>query len=188
MANITTNPPDFDLLINQLRAGNTMSNAAGAPQGKLPNFLKEYRKKYGVGNPVNLSFGIPGGGSSSNSKFERFVRAIAGQESGGNYRAENPHSGALGKYQIMPSNVAAWSKSILGRTLTKKQFLNSPALQEQIARTMLRRYVKKYGYSGAAAAWYGGPGVAKNWARMTNPQGQYPSIANYVRTIMRRMK
>lgn len=178
---------DYDYLVNQLRQGQSMSAAAGAPQGKLPDFLSEYRKKYGVGNPVKTSFGNPGAGGGD--QFNRFVNAIAGQESGGNgYRRVNPDSGALGKYQIMPGNVPSWSKSVLGRSITAKQFLASNALQDQIAQTMLKRYVKKYGYSGAAAAWYGGPGVAQNWSHMNNPQGRYPSIASYVNQIMRRMR
>jgi hypothetical protein len=37
--------------------------------------------------------------------FGAFVNAIAGKESGGSYSARNPHSGAMGKYQIMPSNI-----------------------------------------------------------------------------------
>lgn len=176
---------NYDSLVNQLRRGNTMSDAAGAPQGKLPDYLEQYRKQFGVGDPVNLGIG---GGVGGDDKFSRFVSAIAGQESGGNYGAVNRSSGALGKYQIMPSNIPSWSRSVLGHTITNKQFLKSPALQDKIAQTMLRRYVKKYGYSGAAAAWYGGPGVARNWSRMTNPQGAYPSIASYVNQILRRMR
>lgn len=175
---------DFESLMAQLRAGSNLSASAGVPQAKLPDYLKQYRKLYGVGTPVDLpTAGLVGG----SDKFSRFVNAIAAQESGGNYKAVNPHSGALGKYQIMPANVAAWSKRILGRTLTRKQFLASPALQDQIAQTMLRNYVKKYGYSGAAAAWYGGEGVARNWSRYKNPQGAYPSIASYVNQILKRM-
>lgn len=178
---------NVDSLIGQLRMGQSMSDHAGAPQGKLPNYLKQYRKKYGVGGPVSFDFGA----NASGSKFDRFVNAIAAQESGrtGNiYRKQNRDSGALGKYQIMPANIPSWSRSVLGRSITNKQFLDSPALQERIARTMLRRYVKKYGYSGAAAAWYGGPGVARSFASHTASQGRYPSIASYVNQIMRRMR
>lgn len=174
---------DFDELLNQLRSASGLSESAGIPAPKLPDYLKQYRKLYGVGSPVDLPYAGPVGGD----KFSRFVNAIAMQESGGNYRAVNPSSGALGKYQIMPANVGPWSRRVLGRTLTTKQFLNSPALQDRIATAMLRNYVKKYGYSGAAAAWYGGEGVARNWSRYTNPQGRYPSIASYVNQILRRM-
>lgn len=178
---------DYDTLVNQLRQGNVLSDTAGAPQGKLPDFLKKYRKEFGVGSPVNFDFSS--GGVGGGDKFSRFVNAIANQESSGNgYRKVNPDSGAIGKYQIMPDNIPSWSRSVLGRSITSKQFLHSPALQEKIARTMLQRYVKKYGYSGAAAAWYGGPGVARSWSSRNNPQGRYPSIASYVNQIMRRMR
>lgn len=173
--------------LNRLRSVTALSETAGAPQGKLPDYLSQFRKQYGVGTPVNL--GIGGGGSlGGNDKFSRFLQAIAGQESGGSgYRRVNPDSGALGKYQIMPSNIAGWSKAILGHSITPSQFLHSNAYQDQIASGMLKNYVKKYGYQGAAAAWYGGPGVAKRWSGLTNPQGAYPSIASYVNQIMRRM-
>lgn len=178
--------PDVDSLLQQLRSVSSLSTSAGVDTPKLPNFLAEYRKKHGVGSPVNIP-GM-GGGVGGNDEFKRFVNAISGQESGGNYGAVNSSSGAMGRYQIMPGNVSAWSRRILGKTLTRKQFLSSPALQDRIAQTMLRNYVKKYGYSGAAAAWYGGEGVAKNWKSKRNPEGSYPSIYNYVQQIMRRMK
>ena len=181
---------EFNDRIQQVRRGQSMAEHAGAPQGKVPDYLEEFRKKMGVGTPVELGMpSLQGGGSGGGgSKFDAFVKAIAGQESGGNgYGKVNPDSGATGKYQIMPSNIPNWSNKILGRTLTQKQFLNSPALQDRIARGMLQNYVKKYGYSGAAAAWYGGPGVADNWSSRTNPEGKYPSIASYVNQIMRRM-
>jgi len=177
---------DFDSMMNQLKSVRSLSDSAGLPQAQLPNYLAEYRKKYGVGSPVNLPNQV-GGGIGGDDKFKRFVNAISGQESGGNYGIVNPDSGALGRYQIMPGNVPSWSKRVLGKTLTAKQFLHSPALQDQIAQTMLRSYVKKYGYSGAAAAWYGGEGVARNWSGRTNPQGRYPSIAKYVQQILKRM-
>lgn len=171
--------------LDRLRAVTSLSDTAGAPQGKLPDYLSQFRKKYGVGSPVNLGIG---GGVGGNDKFSKFLNAIAQQESGGNYGSVNRSSGALGKYQIMPSNIAGWSKQILGHSVSTSQFLHSAQLQDQIASGMLKNYVKKYGYAGAAAAWYGGPGVASRWAHMTNPQGAYPSIAGYVNQILRRMR
>ena len=107
--------------------------------------------------------GKTGGGGSD---FQSFMRAIASQESGGNYRAVNRSSGALGKYQIMPANVGPWSQKALGRRITPQQFLNNPTYQEQIAQYMLRNYYQKYGARGAAEAWYGGPGsIGKGYVR-----------------------
>lgn len=137
----------------------------------------------------NLSQGIgttptvSGGGGD----FQRFVNAILGQESGRNYGARNRSSGAAGAYQIMPGNIPSWSREALGRTVSINEFMRNPKIQDAIATYKLRQYVNRYGFQGAAAAWYGGPGVAKSWSTRTRAQGAYPSIANYVAQVMRRM-
>ncbi len=132
------------------------------------------------------------GGPSARGDFGSFVRAISGRESGGNYRARNPDSGALGKYQIMPANVAPWSREILGRSVTPNQFYNDPRLQEQIAQGMLRKYYDRYGPEGAAVAWYAGPGTAQKYLRQggrgyDRAQGKYSSISAYALGILKKM-
>lgn len=122
-----------------------------------------------------------------NNRLNAFIQAIAGQESGGNYSAVNPDSGAAGKYQIMPANFAGqggWDMDAIGRDISMQFYLNHPKVQERIARHKLREYFKQYGPRGAASAWYSGdPNKYKN----TSPQGGYPSIASYVEQIMKRM-
>jgi hypothetical protein len=59
----------------------------------------------------------------------KFMYAVGKVESGGNYYARNPVSGAYGKYQIMPSNWPAWAKSYLGNSKAKQ----TPANQEKVA-------------------------------------------------------
>lgn len=135
-------------------------------------------------NPADTSTGLgnKGGGSS----FQKFINSIAKQESGGNYRAVNKSSGALGKYQIMPSNVPSWSKEALGHSITPQQFLKSPNLQERVARSKLSYYFNKYGAAGAAKAWYGGEGAAR---RSSNTrQGAYPSINAYASRVTSRLR
>ncbi len=120
-------------------------------------------------------------------RFADFVRAIAGKESGGSYQARNPDSGAMGKYQIMQSNIegpGGWDMEILGKNITPQQFMNSPKLQDAIALGKLKKYFNQYGVRGAASAWYSGD--PNKW-RNTSPQGGYPSIAAYVQDILRRM-
>ena len=46
----------------------------------------------------------------------RFMYAMGQVESGGNYTARNPTSGAYGKYQIMPSNWPSWAARYLGNS------------------------------------------------------------------------
>lgn len=115
--------------------------------------------------------------------FEQFMRGISAQESGGNYGAVNQGSGALGKYQVMPGNVAAWSKQVLGYSITPDQFLHSPSLQEKIVSGILHGYFNKWGPRGAAAAWYAGPGN-HNLDMSTKSQPGGPSIKDYVDQVI----
>lgn len=124
----------------------------------------------------------------ANPRFAAFLQAISGQESGGNYSAVNPDSGAMGKYQIMPGNIqgsGGWDMEALGRNISEKFFLNHPRAQERIARNKLRDYFKNYGPAGAASAWYSGD---PNAYRDRLSQGDYPSIHDYVQSILQRMR
>ncbi len=91
-----------------------------------------------------------------------FAGAISKVESGGNYRAIGPDTGggnrALGKYQVMASNVGPWSQEVLGRQVTPQEFLATPELQDQIFNAKFSGYVDKYGPEGAARAWFAGEG------------------------------
>lgn len=125
--------------------------------------------------------------------FDQFVNSIAKKESNNNYRAVNKTSGAMGKYQIMPSNIVGskrgWDYEALGRDITTSQFMSSPQIQETIARYKLQQYYNKYGPTGASIAWYAGPSAANYWQRTGRvsgvPQGAYPSIAAYATSIAR---
>lgn len=116
--------------------------------------------------------------------FEAFYNAIIGQESGGNYSAVNKDSGALGIAQIMPFNIGPWSKEILGYEITPQQFLNSPELQDAIVKGKLKKYYDSYGARGAASAWYSGQ---PDLHMSTKSQNGYPSIKDYVDSVVGRM-
>ena len=165
--------------------GDNATRLAAAQQASRPQFDPT------VGMPgPNMQAGPQPGGS-----FGAFLKAISGQESGGNYSARNSSSGAMGKYQIMPSNImgikSGWDYEALGRDVNIGEFLGSPQIQEAIAQYKLKSYFDKYGPAGAAVAWYAGPGAVsgylKNPGRYTNPQGAYPSIAAYVQQVLGRM-
>lgn len=134
--------------------------------------------------------------STGNSQLDAFIGAIGQKESGNNYKAVNKHSGAMGKYQIMPANIngtgRGWDYEVLGRDITTSQFMSSPELQDQIARAKLTEYYNKYGAAGAAIAWYAGPGAAnkyKNTGYVSGAaQGAYPSIAKYMQAILGGMR
>jgi hypothetical protein len=122
-----------------------------------------------------------------------FRKAILQKESGGNYGAVNPDSGALGVGQVMPYNVGPWTQKYLGRRLTPQQFLRDPAAQDAVVNGRFKDMLadqRKAGYPEeqvvrrAAAVWYSGQ--AKLWSD-TRPQytkgRRYPSIAEYTQAI-----
>lgn len=165
--------------------GDSATQLAQAQQASRP----QYDPTAGMPSP---NYGVQG---QAKGGFAGFLNAISGQESGGNYKAQNSSSGAMGKYQIMPSNIAGtgrgWDYEALGRDVSVGEFLGSPQIQEAIAQYKLKSYYDKYGPAGAAVAWYAGPGAVsgyqKNPSAYTNPQGAYPSIAAYVQQVLGRM-
>ena len=117
---------------------------------------------------------------------EAFINAIAGQESGGNYNAENSDTGAYGKYQIMPSNWPAWAEEAgIGADAEM-----TPENQEIVARYKLGEYYDKYGARGAAIAWYAGEGALDYSEEALNRKqgkGDEPSINEYADSVLARM-
>ncbi|HEY9737560.1 MAG TPA: peptidoglycan DD-metalloendopeptidase family protein [Trichocoleus sp.] len=138
------------------------------------------------------------GGKIENAKLNALRQAIVGQESGGNFRAINPHSGALGYGQIMPENLPSWSRAALGREVGAAEFLNSPELQIAIINHKLGEYLQEELASGAdydtairrvASRWYSGQGHLYD---DPTPQfygaGSYPSIRDYTLSILEKYK
>jgi len=115
--------------------------------------------------------------SGSGVTLGQFLAAIRKQESGGNYRAVNSSSGALGAYQVMPANVASWTQRALGHALTPAQYLASDSAQDAVASTILGGYFNKYGAAGAAAMWYSGqPDPTKTYGS--------PPVYQYVKDVL----
>lgn len=124
--------------------------------------------------------------------LSRLLAAIKAQESGGNYGAVNKDSGAAGGFQVMPSNFiqsgSGWDMEALGRDISLAEFMNSPQIQDQIARYKLGQYLKKYGSAAAAAvAWYGGPGAVSHMYDKTTQAGGYPSLYAYWQSVLSKM-
>lgn len=120
------------------------------------------------------------------TSFDALLYGIALQETGGHgtvdYGKVNAY-GAVGKYQVLKSNVPGWSRQVLGHSITWQQFRDSPQLQEEIVRGILKGYYNKWGARGAAAAWYGGPG-SHNLDQSTRSQPGGPSIKGYVDSVL----
>ena len=123
-------------------------------------------------------------------------RAIVGKESGGNFSAVNPDSGALGYGQVMPANVPSWTKEHYGRSLTPKEFLANREAQMAVVNGQIAKIVRQQlaaGYKGgiairrAASIWYSGRGDLYDDNRPQFDKGRrYPSIREYTLDILRR--
>lgn len=172
-----------------------VSGAAPGPQNDPLDILNGLNEGTDVhpllGLPPDIQMGIaaqtpaaaPGSPAPTGAdQFSKFLGAVSGQESGGDYSVENS-VGAIGKYQVMYYNVGAWTQGALGRTLSPEQFRNSPAAQEAVARWRLGSLVAKYGYRGAAAAWYSGNASRHNdYTPLHNGSG--PSVGDYVDEVL----
>ena len=122
--------------------------------------------------------------------FEAFLWSLTQQESGGNYGAlgiwlDMPYGKdrAYGRYQVMGANIPSWTAKYYGKRLTPQQYLASKEAQDAVVRGRLQEYVKKYGYRGAASAWYSGDASLH---MSTKPQKGGPSIKGYVDEVMSR--
>lgn len=87
--------------------------------------------------------------------------AIAGIESGGRYDIVGPthpkYGQALGRYQVMESNLPSWSQEALGRQVSKQEFLTNPQIQDAIFQKKFGQSVEKYGNpQDAASVWFTG--------------------------------
>lgn len=107
-----------------------------------------------------------------------YAAAIKSIESSGNYSALGPvtRTGdrAYGAYQVMGANVGPWTKQALGYSLSPSRFLANPAAQDAVFENRFGGYVGKYGASGAAQAWFGGPGSVgrgSSWADQLGTSG-----------------
>jgi hypothetical protein len=95
---------------------------------------------------------------------EQILNALANIESrgSGDYNAQGVEVNrqgdkALGRYQVMASNVDPWAKQYLGREgVTTEQFMKDPKLQDELAGAVMMDYVNKYGVRGAYSKWFTG--------------------------------
>src|SRR6476620_2264090 len=99
--------------------------------------------------PAAISSATPPAG------LEPFLYALGQVESGGSYTARNTSSGAYGKYQILPSNWAAWARSYIGSSTAPQ----TPANQEIVAhRKATALYVWLDSWPAVAHWWLTGSG------------------------------
>jgi hypothetical protein len=130
------------------------------------------------------------------------MKAVLGQESGGNYQEKNKDSGAVGAYQVMPANIPQWTKEAFGQPIDENTFryggmvngqqMSAKQIQDTVASNKLNQYFAqgktKYGDDAtavryAASAWYSGSGDNMNSMK---PQNGYPSIKDYTFSVLGR--
>ncbi|MEA2621337.1 MAG: hypothetical protein QOH61_247 [Chloroflexota bacterium] len=83
-------------------------------------------------------------------QLNRFLWGLAGQESGWNYYARNPSSGAFGRYQIMPENWTSWAHRYVGRGWIDQ----SPLNQERVVRDKINALHRWLGGWKRVAYWW----------------------------------
>jgi len=110
-------------------------------------------------DPIKAREIIAGITSIGKVDYQSFKQNLFGNESGGDYNAVNPKSGAIGKYQIMPANWSQWAQDA-GLSADAKP---TPENQEIIADAKLRPLFQKYGAEGAFVAWYAGEQNGQRW-------------------------
>ena len=96
---------------------------------------------------------------NTSATIDALSRNIAGIESGGwknPYEALNPTTHAIGKYQVMPSNVPGWTQAALGQAMTPDEFRTNPQAQEAVFRDQMQRNLQLYGPKDAASIWFTG--------------------------------
>jgi hypothetical protein len=91
----------------------------------------------------------------------RFMYAMGQVESGGNYYARNPYTGAYGKYQIMPSNWPSWASRYLGNANARQ----TPTNQEIVAAGKFRSlYSGLQSWRRVAYWWLTGSSRTTGWS------------------------
>jgi hypothetical protein len=162
---------------------------------------QNYDQNQMLSQPSQYGFGssnlIPTNNGMRNSSFNvqvdtangdivsQIANSIGKFESGGKYGALGPMTQtgdrAHGKYQIMGANIPAWSKEILGRSVTPQEFINNPQLQDQIAQAKMRQYYQKYGTpADVASMWFSGRPANGNYSR----DNLGTSVPQYIRNTV----
>jgi tape measure domain-containing protein len=150
-----------------------------------------------VGQAIGQSI-APSITTSLNSGLQTYAAAIRKIESGsfeGNYsavgkRITNPKSmyygdQALGAYQVMGKNVAAWTKEATGVALTQKQFLNDRAAQDKVFATRAMQAFDKFGnWVDAGSVWFTGGPVSST---KRNPGDGNTSVPSYLSQLQSNM-
>ncbi len=139
-----------------------VNGGAGAVLGAAANDnLGQIARSGGIGSDHVASMLA----ANDNLNIRAAGMAIKTIESGspeGNYSARGPvlASGdrAYGAYQVMGENVPSWTRKWTGRSMSPSEFLGDSTAQDAVFHGQFGSYAGRYGATGAAQAWLGGPG------------------------------
>lgn len=114
----------------------------------------------------------------------KLTQAIGQQESGGNYNSLGTptKSGdrAYGKYQVMGKNIPTWTREVLGRPMTPKEFLANQQAQDTVAYVKMQQMLQQYGnIDDVSSAWFSGRPARGNNSRDVNGT----SVPQYVNSV-----
>ncbi|MEN5276978.1 phage tail length tape measure family protein [Brucella sp. TWI432] len=130
-------------------------NVGGVGLGGADGLLSNVSRMFGAANS-----NVPGAGLGM-SQYASAIKLIESAGSGG-YSALGPITAngdrAYGAYQVMGANIPSWTKSALGFSMSPQDYLKSSSAQDAVFNKIFGGYVDKFGASGAAQAWFGGPG------------------------------
>ena len=98
--------------------------------------------------------------------LERARRAIGTFESGNRYNEIGPRTRtgdqALGRYQVMRSELPEYLRAASLKPMTPEQFLNDPKAQDTVFDRVFGGYMDKYGsFNEAASIWFSGRPIAR---------------------------
>jgi hypothetical protein len=143
-----------------------------AAKGIIGNTLDAMRNvmvRGTIGTPVSQEVTAPETADREEkpSTIESLKERIASVESAGSggYSAVGPsmmrtvrgqpfEDQALGKYQVLKSNIPDWTRKYVGRELTPEEFLADPAAQERVFEGAMGDALKRYGNERDAIAWW----------------------------------
>lgn len=129
--------------------------------------------------------------SHNSSIISQAKMSLGGLESGNNYKKLGPEikgrwDRALGRYQVMESNLPQWSREAIGRVVNKEEFLSNPEIQDQIFEHKFNQYLKQYGtVEDALSMWHSGRPLNK--AQNAVDKGTGLRTTHYVQKILNNM-
>ena len=116
------------------------------------------------------SIALPASAASATPPgIDHFLQALAHVESGGRYGARNPHTGAYGKYQVLPSTWRSWARAYLGSSRARP----TPENQERVVRAVVTSAYWKFGRWEVVAYWWLNGRAQRNTARWDRYSRRY---------------